>query len=116
MPEATFDQRVEIMRIHLQRMIEFYGEDRGCVQFRKVAPWYAKRFGPSKFFKDRVVRLSSLKEFDEILSDYLEWRSRFCDDSGDLLERYRSPEQYSSITDRAPPEQVKVPKGPVDNW
>lgn len=116
MPEATFDQRVSLMRIHLQRMIEFYGEDRGCIQFRKVAPWYAKRFGPSKFFKDRVVRFASLEEFEEILANYIEWRARFCDDSGQLQERYRPPEQYSSITDDSPTERIKVPKGPVEKW
>lgn len=116
LPEATFEQRVELMRIHLKRMIEFYGEDRGCVQFRKVAPWYAKRFGPSKYFKDRVVRFSSLDEFDTILAEYLQWRAKFCDESGELQERYRPPEQYSSITDKAPVEQIKVPKGPVSNW
>ena len=116
LPEATFEQRVKLMRIHLQRMIGFYGEDRGCVQFRKVAPWYARRFGPSKYFKDRVVRFSSLEEFDTILSEYLLWRAKFCDESGELQERYRPPEQYSSITDKVPVEQIKVPKGPVSNW
>ena len=104
------------MREHLKRMIEFYGENRGCIQFRKVAPWYAKRFGPSKFFKDRVVRLSSLEEFEEILVQYIEWRNRFCDDSGELLERYSPGVQYSSITDGVKQESIKVPKGAVENW
>jgi tRNA-dihydrouridine synthase B len=116
LPDPSFQERIEIMRIHLKRMIEFYGEDRGCVQFRKVAPWYAKRFGPSKLFKDRVVRFSSQEEFESILEEYLEWRSRFCDDSGELLERYRPDEQYSSITDGVARDKIKVPKGPVDNW
>lgn len=115
-PEMVFEKRVELMRLHLERMIEFYGEDRGCIQFRKVAPWYAKRFGPSKYFKDRVVRFSSMEEFDTILGEYVEWRRRFCDDSGELLVRYRPPEQYSSITDRAPQDRIKVPKGPVEKW
>ncbi len=116
LPDPRFEDRVELMRVHLGRMIEFYGEDRGCVQFRKVAPWYAKRFGPSKYFKDRVVRFSSLEEFDGILADYIEWRRRFCDDRGELLERYRPATQYSSIIDGVPDERIKVPKGAVERW
>ena len=116
LPDPTFEDRVALMREHLKRMIEFYGENRGCIQFRKVAPWYAKRFGPSKFFKDRVVRLSSLEEFEEILVQYIEWRNRFCDDSGELLERYSPGVQYSSITDGVKQESIKVPKGAVENW
>lgn len=114
--DPTFEDRVVLMRAHLNRMIEFYGEGRGCVQFRKVAPWYAKRFGPSKFFKDRVVRFASLEEFEEILVQYIEWRNRFCDDSGELLERYRPSAQYSSITDGVKQEGIKVPKGAVETW
>ncbi len=116
LPDPTFEDRVALMRIHLERMIEFYGEDRGCVQFRKVAPWYAKRFGPSKYFKDRVVRLSSREEFEEILAAYIEWRKRFCDDSGELIERYRPGVQYSSITDGVRQDGIKVPKGAVEKW
>ena len=35
--------------------------------FRKVAPWYAKRFGPANEFNKRVVLVSSRAEFHEIL-------------------------------------------------
>ncbi|MEM9160388.1 MAG: tRNA dihydrouridine synthase DusB, partial [Verrucomicrobiota bacterium] len=97
-------------------MIEFYGEDRGCIQFRKVAPWYAKRFGPAKYFKDRVVRFSSREEFDTILADYIEWRERFCGDDGELLPQYALGEQHSSITHGVLNEKIKVPKGPVEKW
>ena len=40
-------------------MVEVFGEERGSLQFRKVAPWYAKRFGPVKPFNSAVVRISS---------------------------------------------------------
>ncbi len=114
--DPSFEDRVALMRIHLKRMIEFYGEDRGCIQFRKVAPWYAKRFGPSKRFKDQVVRLRSMDHFEEILSDYVDWRSQYCDGTGELLPRFRPPSPYSSITDGPNSERIKVPKGPVEKW
>ncbi|GEM_PF-2435722 len=80
--EATFDERIKIMCRHLDRMIEVFGENRGCVMFRKVAPWYAKRFGPAKLFVRAVVKVSTKTEFDALLDKYLEWRERFVDDNG----------------------------------
>ncbi|MDQ8201559.1 tRNA dihydrouridine synthase DusB [Pelagicoccus sp. SDUM812003] len=116
--DPSFEERVDLMRLHLERMIEFYGEVKGCIQFRKVAVWYAKRFGPSKYFKDRVVRVESMEHFEEILEGYREWRLRFCDENGELQDRYKPAAQYSSITDGAPEvsDAIKVPKGPVSNW
>lgn len=113
----SFEERIQLMRDHLAKMVEFYGEERGCIQFRKVAVWYAKQFGPSKMFKDAVVRFNSVVLFEEILAKYTEWRSRFCDDSGELMDRYKPANPYSSITDATPEtEKIKVPKGPVDVW
>src|ERR1700677_492991 len=40
-PEPGMDERVRVMRRHLDLMIEVFGEDLGCRMFRKVAPWYA---------------------------------------------------------------------------
>ena len=70
-------------------MVEVFGEDRGSLQFRKVAPWYSKRFGTVKPFKTAVVRISSRMEFEEILADYLKWRKQFTDDCGEPLARYQ---------------------------
>ncbi|MFC0539360.1 tRNA dihydrouridine synthase DusB [Pelagicoccus mobilis] len=116
--DPTFEQRVELMRVHLERMIEFYGQLKGCIQFRKVAVWYAKRFGPSKYFKDRVIRLESMEHFEEVMTGYRQWRLRFCDDDGELLEKYRPVDPYSSITHtpQEPLDKIKVPKGPVEKW
>src|SRR6187399_2918632 len=45
-PEPSFDERVRVLCRHLDLMVEVFGEAHGCRMFRKVAPWYAKRFGP----------------------------------------------------------------------
>src|SRR5689334_4852882 len=55
LPEPTFEERVSVMRRHLRLMVEVFGEAHGCRMFRKVAPWYAKRFGPANEFTKRVV-------------------------------------------------------------
>jgi len=54
LPEPDFEERVGVMCRHLDLMIEVFGETHGCRQFRKVAPWYARRFGPAAEFKRRV--------------------------------------------------------------
>ena len=52
-------ERVRMMCRHLDLMIEVFGEELGCRMFRKVAPWYAKRFGPCHEFNKRVVQIST---------------------------------------------------------
>jgi tRNA-dihydrouridine synthase len=41
----AFEERIRVMCRHYDLMVEVFGEDRGSLQFRKVAPWYSKRFG-----------------------------------------------------------------------
>jgi nifR3 family TIM-barrel protein len=56
-PEATFAERVRVMCRHLDLMVEVFGEELACRMFRKVAPWYAKRFGPCHEFNKKVVQV-----------------------------------------------------------
>src|SRR5206468_8637652 len=80
LPEPRFDQRVRVMCRHLDLMIEVFGEEHGCRMFRKIGPWYSKRFGPANDFNKRIVRLSSKTEFYELLENYRNWRAQFLDD------------------------------------
>ena len=65
-------------------MIEVFGEEPGCRMFRKVAPWYAKRFGPCHEFNKRVVQVSTRAGFHEVLENYIRWRQQFLDANGEL--------------------------------
>ena len=123
--EPAFAERVRVMSRHLDLMIEVFGEDLGCRMFRKVAPWYAKRFGPSSEFNKRVVLLSSRAHYEEILQHYIQWRGQFVDAGGELLPRYVPPPMVASFM-QAPVESeepavakrqhIPVPKGPVEVW
>ncbi len=121
-PEPSFADRVRVMCRHLDLMIEVFGEKFGCMMFRKVAPWYAKRFGPVSEFNKPVVQLSSHAQFHELLEKYLRWRAQFCDDAGELLPRYRQAPMVASFMepDDGPAstrrEAIPVPKGPVEVW
>ena len=102
-------------------MVEVFGEDRGSVMFRKVAPWYAKRFGPAKPFNKAIVQISTRNEFESVLADYLNWRGRFTNSEGQLLPQYElEPLMASLMTepDSAVEQRkaIPVPKGPVEVW
>jgi len=117
--EPPFDERVRVMRRHLDLMIEVFGEAQGCRMFRKVAPWYSKRFGPCREFNKRVVRVSSRAEFHEVLENYIRWRQQFLDDNGELLPRFRPAPMVASFmreSNSQQPARISVPEGPVEVW
>ena len=117
--EPRFEERVRVMCRHFDLMIEVFGEEQGARMFRKVAPWYAKRFGPANEFNKRVVRISSKAEFHEVLHHYSSWREQFLDENGDLKPRFH-PEPLVASFMQAPVvaqrEHIPVPKGPVEVW
>ena len=87
--------------------------------FRKVAPWYSKRFGPANVFNKRVVHVSSRDEFHSILRDYTSWREQFLDESGELKQQYRPGPLIPSFMAEpasATRSSIPVPKGPVEVW
>ncbi len=133
LPEPPFAERVRVMCRHLDLMIEVFGEDLGCRMFRKVAPWYSKRFGPAAELNRGAVRISSRAEFHNVLENYLRWREQFLDENGELKPKFqpapmvasfmeeagaprsddRTAQHAASAADRR---QIPVPKGPVDVW
>src|SRR5882724_6784690 len=119
LPEPRFEERVVVMCRHLDLMIEVFGEEHGCRMFRKVAPWYSKRFGPANEFNKRVVQISSKAEFEEVLAGYARWRQQFLDENGELRSRFAPPPMVASFMQEpgvARREQIPVPKGPVEVW
>ena len=119
LPEPSFSERAQVMCRHLDLMIEVFGETLGCRMFRKVAPWYSKRFGPCHEFNRRAVQISTRAEFHGVLEDYIRWRQQFLDEKGELLPRFQPPPMVASFM-REPAstirEQIPVPKGPVEVW
>jgi len=118
-PEPPFAERVRVMCRHLDLMCEVFGEKHGCVMFRKIAPWYAKRFGPVNAFNKRVVRVTSKAEFHEILEEYIRWRGQFLDGEGNLLPRFQPAPMVASFMqepEAARRSAIPVPQGPVEVW
>jgi tRNA-dihydrouridine synthase B len=118
-PEPPFAERVRVMSRHLDLMVEVFGEELGCRMFRKVAPWYAKRFGPAAEFNRHVVRISTRQDFHEVLNSYLRWRQQFLDENGELKQKFQPPPLVASFMLEpgvANRQHIPVPKGPVEVW
>jgi tRNA-dihydrouridine synthase B len=118
-PEPPFAERMRVMSRHLDLMVEVFGEELGCRMFRKVAPWYAKRFGPAAEFNRHVVRISTRQEFHEVLENYLRWRRQFLDETGELKQKFQPPPMVASFMLEpgvAQRQHIPVPKGPVEVW
>jgi tRNA-dihydrouridine synthase B len=124
LPSPGFEERVAVMSRHLDRMVAFFGEDRGCLMFRKIAPWYTRGLGPSVLFRREIGGLRHRARFDEIMAAYREWRRQFLDANGDLLPRYQPEPPRSSFMDAgleggegdAGARPIAVPRGPVATW
>jgi tRNA-dihydrouridine synthase B len=120
LPEPTFAERVRVMCRHLDLMIDVFGESPGCRMFRKVAPWYSRRFGPCHEFNKHAVQISTRAEFHGALENYTRWRRQFLDDNGELMPRFQPAPMIASFMQDEPAVaqrgQIPVPKGPVAVW
>lgn len=122
LPEPDFAERVRVMRRHFERYCEFYGEFNGARLFRKVAPWYAKRFGPAKPFKVRILTIGSRADFEAAIAEYTTWRAAYCDERGELRSKYMPAPMIPSFmrpadeNDPLERSAIPVPKGPIDIW
>ena len=120
LPEPTFAERVRVMCRHLDLMIEVFGEALGCRMFRKVAPWYSRRFGPCHEFNKHAVQISTRAEFHNVLENYARWRRQFLDSRGELLPRFQPPPMIASFMRDDPVvaqrSRIPVPRGPVEVW
>ena len=118
-PEPTFDERMQVMGRHFDLMIEVFGEELGCRMFRKVAAWYARRFGPAVDFRRRAATLRSRADFAQAVSGYRAWRTQFCDERGELRPGFQQPKLVASFlrdTPDRPGADVPVPRGPIERW
>jgi tRNA-dihydrouridine synthase B len=124
LPEPTFAERVRVMNRHLDLMIEVFGENLGCVMFRKVGPWYAKRFGPASLFNKGIVKISTRADYLVLVEQYIQWRAQFLDENGQLQRKYSPAPHALNFRDEEPSdvpavtrrESIPVPSGPNELW
>jgi nifR3 family TIM-barrel protein len=99
-PRATYAERFAFMRLHVRRLVEWKGNERyGCIQFRKIATWYTRALKLPRRVQQRLVLLSNLAEFEEIIAPYA--------DAG-------PPAGWTEWDIHQA--QVAVPAGPISHW
>jgi nifR3 family TIM-barrel protein len=92
------DDRLTLMAAHFHRLVGQRGERFACLTFRKVANWYCRVLKPGREVQQRLMRLESVAEFDEIV--------------GRLREQGPPPGWHAGVSGPA----VAVPRGPVERW
>jgi tRNA-dihydrouridine synthase B len=99
-PRGTYRERVAFMRLHLRRLVEWKGNEKyGCIQFRKVATWYARALRLPKAVQQRLVLLNELREFEAVITPF---------------EEQGPPPGWGEWDVQA--SHVAVPAGPVSHW
>jgi len=99
-PRGTYHERLDFMRLHLRRLVEWKGDEKyGCVHFRKIATWYTKALRLPKKVQQALVMLANLRQFEEVIAPFAE--------SGPPPDWSEWDVQQS---------QVAVPAGPIAHW
>lgn len=93
--EPTPEEQIAFLTSHFAMMADEHGEY-ACTLFRKFAGWYGARLGIPEDLEDRLRRIESISEFDEVVEEI----------------RRRHGERESTVATAL----VKVPNGPVERW
>ena len=65
----TLEERIAVIKRHLDLVIEYDGEDRGIGIFRKFFIWYTKSLRGMKPLRDKAFRTSKKASFLEIIEE-----------------------------------------------
>ena len=71
LPPPTIEEKVEGMRRHLMREVEFRGEDVGLKFVRKFYPYYINGFSGASKYRGKLVLINNLKEINLTLDEIL---------------------------------------------
>ena len=68
-PLPTLGEVAAMMRRHAELLTEYFGDQRGCVEFRKHIAWYLKGFRAGGRIRSQLGLVSSLADLDRLLGD-----------------------------------------------
>jgi nifR3 family TIM-barrel protein len=96
-PDATFEERIEVMERHFARLLEARGERFACLQFRKMTRHYSHLIRPHKELYQGMINLPSRAVFEEVTAAVRR--------AGPALPL---PGHFEP--------RIAVPSGPMDKW
>ena len=74
LPEPSLQEKCDLMRHHFYGMIKYRTLHAALCEFRKRISWYARTMHPCTRLRDEMRRVSSVEQFEQILTDFLDWR------------------------------------------
>jgi nifR3 family TIM-barrel protein len=72
LPPPTIQQRVDVIRKHLYKSIEWKGNTLGILEMRRHYTNYLKGFPYIKEFRNKLVTLKTLEDIEEVLQQIVE--------------------------------------------
>jgi nifR3 family TIM-barrel protein len=79
-PPPTLEQKCNLMRQHFANLVRFRGLRVALIEFRKRVSWYAKTMHPCPMLRERMRLVQSAEQFEQILQEFLDWRTRYDQD------------------------------------
>ena len=68
--QVTLADKTELIRRHLELMVDFYGEERGLILFRKHVVKYVRGLSHIAQVKAKLMTCTRLEEFIELVNQY----------------------------------------------
>lgn len=96
---GSYEDRLQLLERHFERLIEWRGEYLACLQFRKMAAWYCKALRTGKAIQQILVLLDSHQTLREIVQQ---------------LREQGPPPSWSEWDSNE--SHVAVPAGPIAHW
>lgn len=96
---GTFEERLDLLRLQLNYLVELRGEEQGIPFFRKMAHWYLRGMYVPAPLRNEFQQAQNLVEIEESLAR-ITLRGPTQGHKGDELPDFRIP----------------VPGGPVEHW
>ena len=75
--EPSIEEKIETARWHALELIELKGEHTAMQEMRKHASWYTKGMPESARLRERLCRVNTRVEFEEVLGDALDAAARY---------------------------------------
>lgn len=70
--DITYDDKINMIKRHMQMLIDLKGEASGVREMRKHIAWYIKGMRNSAALKDKVFRASTQQEMLDLLNEYID--------------------------------------------
>ncbi len=72
LPEPNIQERIEVIKEHLELVIKYKGEGTGVKEMRKHIAWYLKGLPNSSYVKAEVFKLTRVEDIEKLLKEYAE--------------------------------------------